>query len=96
MKFLVFSDSHITNKSFKYRKDNVFQSQMNKFKQIINIIKEEEIDYILSAGDLFDKPDPSFKVVAQFINLFSRLQTTQLFAIAGNHDLYNQNLHTLT
>lgn len=53
MKFLVLGDLHIRNKSPERRKDNIFETQMDKLIQVLDYVIDHEIRYILQTGDFF-------------------------------------------
>jgi exonuclease SbcD len=56
--------------------------------RILEIIKEEEPQAVLIAGDVYDKPLPPAEAVSLFDDFISRLSETdtEVFIISGNHD----------
>ena len=65
--------------------------QRKIFKKIINYIKENNVDYLFIAGDLYEH-NYIRKSTIDFINsLFSEISQTQIFITPGNHDPYLKN-----
>lgn len=57
-------------------------------KQIIDIVKDRNIDVVLIAGDVYDKGIPNIDAVRLFSNFLTRLYNlrVKVFVISGNHD----------
>ncbi len=56
---------------------------------LLTTIKDEKIDYLLVAGDIFDVPTPphsSLKMFFDFLGRLSKETKCSCFIIAGNHD----------
>lgn len=56
---------------------------------LLTTIKNEKIDYLLVAGDIFDVPTPPHSALKMFFDFLGRLSKEtdcQSFIIAGNHD----------
>ena len=89
MKFLLFSDFHISGRNPRSRLDNYYQSCLSKFEEILSLSKD--CDFIISAGDLWDSP-----IVANTIvdDILDRIDTNKkdFFVIFGNHDAVNYNV----
>jgi exonuclease SbcD len=58
------------------------------FAFLLEKIREEEIDYLLIAGDIFDQHNPAHEATRQYYRFLSRLNATgcKAIIIAGNHD----------
>ena len=69
MRLLFLTDTHIRGTTPKNRKDNLPETLENKFKEIANIIEDYNIDFVLHGGDLFDRPDASVSIVANFASI---------------------------
>ncbi|MCX7885387.1 MAG: metallophosphoesterase [Caloramator sp.] len=95
MKLLYFTDSHIRGSTPKSRKDNYVETLKEKFKEIIETAKSENIDYVLFGGDLFDRPDLSLSIVNEFIIYLKELPLP-IYCVLGNHDIFGQNPSTAT
>lgn len=94
MKFLFLTDTHIRNNSPKSRLDDFEEAIEKKFYEISKIIKDNNIDYVLHGGDLFDRPDVSVKTVSKFGNILKDLGVP-IFIISGNHDIFGHNPKTI-
>lgn len=94
MKILYFTDSHIRGTTPKNRTDNLLETLEIKFNEIVKIVKEKDIDYVLNGGDIFDRPDISPSIVRRFAMILNKINVP-IYAIAGNHDLYGHNPNTL-
>ncbi len=94
MKLLFFTDSHIRGTNPKNRKDVFIDTIEEKFKEIIEISKENNIDFILHGGDLFDRPDVSISIVSRFAKILSNLEIP-LYLVSGNHDIFGHNPDTI-
>lgn len=90
MKLLYFTDAHIRGNNPKSRKDNFNETLKEKFREIVEIINNEKIDFVLFGGDLFDRPDISPSVAKDFIEIM-REMPQPIYSILGNHDIYGQN-----
>jgi len=94
MKLLYLTDTHIRGTSPKSRKDDFLSTVKSKLNEVSDIIKRENVDYILHGGDFFDRPDVSISVIneiAPILKSFSK----PLYIISGNHDIYGHNPKTL-
>lgn len=94
MKLLFFTDTHIRGSNPKNRKDVFIDTLEDKFREIIEITKDNKIDYVLHGGDLFDRPDVAISVVSRFANILTEF-TAPIYTIAGNHDVFGHNPKTL-
>lgn len=94
MKILYFTDSHIRGNSPKNRKDDFVLTLEKKFYEILEIIKENEIDFLLHGGDLFDRPDVSVSIVSRFTKILKQINVP-MYIISGNHDVYGHNPQTI-
>lgn len=85
MKFIHLSDLHLGKRVNEF---SMIEDQAYILKQILGIIKKEEPDAVLIAGDIYDKPVPSVEAVELFDDFLKRLarQQAQVFLISGNHD----------
>lgn len=85
MKFIHLSDLHLGKRVNEF---SMIEDQAYILKKILDIIKEEEPDGVLIAGDVYDKPIPSVEAVGLFDDFLKQLarQNLQVFIISGNHD----------
>lgn len=85
MKFLHLGDLHIGKIVNDF---NMIDDQKYILNQIIDYIKEYEVDGLLIAGDVYDKAVPSEEAVKVFDEFICRLAKEKMptFIISGNHD----------
>lgn len=94
MRLLYFTDTHIRGTSPKNRKDDFVLTLEKKFYEILDIIKENDIDFVLHGGDLFHRPDVSVSIVSKFAKILAQI-TKPIYIISGNHDVYGHNPETI-
>ncbi len=95
MRLLFFTDSHIRGTNPRSRTDDFYSTLKNKFNELIEIIRQNEIDYVLHGGDWFDRPDISPSIVREFAMIIKRFNRP-IYTISGNHDIYGHNPDTLS
>lgn len=86
MRLLHLSDLHIGKMIGNY---SLIEEQKYALKQIIEIVKDENVDLIIIAGDVFDTSvakSEAMKVYDDFINILVFDLKKKVIAIAGNHD----------
>jgi len=86
MKLLCTADLHITNKKPANRKDDYFETCMNKFEQILDIARQEEVEAIIVAGDFFDSPTVPYFVTKRVMELIIEYDK-DFYVVPGQHDL---------
>lgn len=98
VKFLFLTDSHITGKYPRMRNDeNLNDTFINKFKDVMSVAKNNDVDFIIHGGDMFHSPDVSNKLVGEIAKILNPnvLDTPPMYVCPGNHDLQGQNIETL-
>lgn len=67
---------------------SMLDDQRYILKEILNLIDEQEVDAVLIAGDVYDKPVPPAEAVTVFDEFLDRLSKAdrEVFIISGNHD----------
>lgn len=91
MKLLHLGDLHIGKTVSDF---NMIEDQAYMLDRVLDVIREREIDGILLAGDIYDRPIPSEEAVRlldRFLCGLSAAQT-EVFIISGNHDS-DERLH---
>lgn len=86
MRFLHTADWHIGKKLHGY---DLLEEQTDAFKQILMIAKEEQVEAIVVAGDLYDRSVPSVEAIEVFNRMIVEMNLQEKFpvlAISGNHD----------
>lgn len=94
MRFLFFTDDHKRGTTPENRKDNFPAALERKLREVVQIAREREVDYVLHGGDFFDVPAPALSVCADFLEIFQQFPVP-VFTIPGNHDLFGHNSETL-
>lgn len=88
------TDTHIRGTTPKNRKDNLPETLERKLKEIGEIIKDYNIDFVLHGGDLFDRPDVSISIASNFASILTSYKVP-IYIVSGNHDVYGHNPNTL-
>lgn len=86
MKFIHLSDLHIGKTILE---QSLIEDQEYMLNQIIEIIKNEKVDAVLVAGDVYDRSVPSSEAVNlldEFLNNLIKKIKVKVFIISGNHD----------
>ncbi len=85
MKFIHLSDLHIGK---RLKETSLIDDQKYIFSKLLEIVDAEAPDFIIIAGDVYDKSVPSAEAVEVFDDfLYSLSQRgVQVFVISGNHD----------
>ncbi|WPU63656.1 exonuclease SbcCD subunit D [Peredibacter starrii] len=86
MRILHTSDWHLGKRLFKLDRSPEHELFLN---WLLSILREEKIDVLLIAGDIFDTPTPPHQSLEVFYNFLHRVSTettTDTYIIAGNHD----------
>lgn len=85
MKILHLSDLHLGKRVNEF---SMIEDQDYILKEILKIIDQEQIETIIIAGDIYDKPVPPAEAVELFDDFLVQLSSRRLhvFVISGNHD----------
>ncbi len=85
MKFIHLADLHLGRRLGGY---SLIEDQEVILDDILGIIDEEKPDFVIAAGDVYDKLSPSGEAVALLDRFLTELSGRSLpvFIIAGNHD----------
>lgn len=85
MKFIHLSDLHIGRKISGI---SLCDLQAEIFELILNYINNNNIDFIIISGDVYDKPIPTVEAVTLFDKFITdiNLKNIPVFIISGNHD----------
>ncbi|MFD1466554.1 exonuclease SbcCD subunit D [Lapidilactobacillus mulanensis] len=86
MRFLHTADWHLGRRLFGY---DLYDEQDYAIKQLIQIAKDEAVDAIVVAGDLYDRQNPAEPAVAQLAAIIQKINLElklPLLMINGNHD----------
>lgn len=85
MKFLHLSDLHIGKSVNEFP---MIEDQRYILEEILRIAKEQNVDAMLIAGDIYDKSNPSAEAVSLLDWFLNRIADANVpcFATSGNHD----------
>ncbi len=68
--------------------DTLRKEQKDILFNLIKLCREEAVDILLLAGDVFDRPHPDKEIVQLFISCMNEIPETEIFITPGNHDPY--------
>ena len=96
MKFVHIADMHFdspfTVLSTKSNLGDIRRLEQRKaFKKAIEYIKENDVDYLFIAGDLYEHEYIKESTIEYINNLFKEIPNTKIFITPGNHDPYIKN-----
>lgn len=94
MKFVYITDTHLKSRNPMSRKDNYYESIIQKFLEVRDYCNGNNIDFVVHGGDLFDIPKPSLTVVSDICDIINSFDCP-FYVVPGNHDIYGYNLATL-
>ena len=86
MRILHTSDWHLGKTLEQYSR---LEEQEEFLKEFIEIVKDNDIDLVLIAGDIYDNGNPPAKAEKMFYSTISEITSsgkTAVLVIAGNHD----------
>jgi len=84
MKFAHLSDCHLGG----WRQPELQQLNIKSFEIAIKVCIEEQVDFILFTGDLFDSAFPPIEILKETFSEFRKLKDAGIksYVIAGSHD----------
>ena len=96
MKFVHIADMHfdspLTNLTDKGNLGEQRRLEQRKvFKKVIEYIKENNIEYLFIAGDLYEHKYIRKSTIEYINNLFKEIENTKIFITPGNHDPFLKN-----
>lgn len=85
MKLLHIADLHLGKRVCEYP---MLEDQKQVLSQIVDMAKQQEVDAVLIAGDVYDRPVPPQEATALLSDFLCRLAAipVKVLMIAGNHD----------
>jgi len=111
MKFVHIADMHFDMPFTVLSKNNLAEErridQRKAFQKMINYIKENQIEYLFIAGDLYENEYVRKSTIEYINNCFKQIPETKIYITPGNHDPYllnsyynkyewNENVHIFT
>lgn len=95
MKFIHIADMHFDKPFTILEKNGLTEKrrleQRNAFNKMINYIKENNIEYLFIAGDLYEHEYIRKSTIEYINNCFKKIENTKIFITPGNHDPYINN-----
>ncbi|WP_029513636.1 metallophosphoesterase family protein [Mycoplasmopsis primatum] len=92
MKIIHTADIHFGSKienKFDYQRSKIRQSEIKEtFKRMIDYAKNNDIQHIILAGDIFDNQNPRQEDRDYFYDLIEHNSNIVFYYLRGNHDLY--------
>lgn len=96
MKIFCLSDPHLRTTTPACRKDKDFyQTQFSKLRQIEQLIRQHQVDYVVCGGDWFDTFAPSHQLIHDTLAFLNR-SIAKWIVTPGNHDIYGATTKTLS
>ena len=101
MKFVHIADMHFGTSFSNLNKKTTYAQkrkteQKNIFSQIINYIKENNIEHLFIAGDLYEHENTNISTIEYINEGFKQIPNTKIWITPGNHDPYVQNSYYKT
>lgn len=96
MKFIHIADMHF-DMPFRTLSDRANLGEVRRldqrkaFKKMIEYIKENKIEYLFIAGDLYEHEYIRESTIEYINNLFKEIENTKIYITPGNHDPYLKN-----
>ena len=83
-RFAHLADCHLGG----WRQEELQRLNFKSFQEAIKIIIQEELDFVLISGDLFDSAYPSIEILKESFAQFKKLNDAKIpvYLIAGSHD----------
>lgn len=94
MKFLYFTDPHLTAKAPSSRKDIYYKTSFEKMKEVGEIASAENVDLIFCGGDLFHSPVVSLNYAGKIAKIIQSWKKP-FIVVPGNHDLFGYSISTI-
>ena len=96
MKFVHIADMHFDSPFVNLsNKENLGEirrlDQRKAFKKVIEYIKENNIEFLFIAGDLYEQKYIRKSTIEYINNLFMQIPNTKIYITPGNHDPFIKN-----
>ncbi|MBO5348764.1 MAG: DNA repair exonuclease [Clostridia bacterium] len=95
MKFVHIADMHFDTSFTQLNNSNLGTlrrlEQRKVLKKVIDYIKNNDVEYLFIAGDLYEHKYIRESTIEYINNLFKEIENTKIFITPGNHDPYLKN-----
>lgn len=92
MKMLIIGDIHIRANTPISRKDDIKDVLKDKFFKIRKLIEKEDVDFVLTTGDVLDRSFVGNETLLLAEELINSLKVP-IYSICGNHDLKGNTIN---
>jgi predicted phosphodiesterase len=89
-----FTDTHFRYETPEERIDNFLKSSLLKLEEIGQIFEDEQVDYILFGGDLYDSDHVASSVITGVQSIL-KSWNKDIIGVIGSHDYYGYQMKTL-
>jgi DNA repair exonuclease SbcCD nuclease subunit len=86
MKYLGFTDFHLSGKNSRNRLGNYFEDLLLKFDEILLLAKTHNCEAIFDFGDLFETDKPSYNVIDEIADRAEKAKIP-IYSLYGNHNM---------
>lgn len=86
MKYLYFSDFHISGKNSRNRLGDYFKDCLIKFDEVIAIAQQNDCEDLIDGGDFFDTDKPSYNVLDEIADRLDKAKIC-MYSLFGNHSM---------
>jgi len=88
MQFLAIGDTHFTHNTPTNRKDDYAQTQLDKFKQVLELARRYDCP-IVHSGDFFESASEPYSVTKSLLDILTkqRYKDIKIFTTFGQHDI---------
>ena len=90
MKLLFTGDWHLRGNNPRNRIDDYPTAAVEKLQEVFRIAENNDADFILMPGDVWDRPEVSIAVLLSYADVL-KASPVPLYATVGNHDIYGYN-----
>lgn len=95
MRLLVTGDLHWQGANPRARTDDFMDALRAKLDEVFKIAHRDNVNAIVVPGDIFQSPRVSLSVLGAFARFLQRHSHPPILTVAGNHDLFSGNPHTI-
>ena len=96
MRFLFYTDSHLTGQTPRHRIDEYPQTLNIKLHEVYQIAREESCEFVAFGGDYFDSHRIfNYNVISEAMDAVGDCPV-KTYAVIGEHDLYGHNPTTFS